>query len=68
MPAEDVAVYILSACDGGAQSCVAGSDAQLAGQSETVTYTATNSERVYLYVDSFSSRVQGGFSLDVNVQ
>jgi formylglycine-generating enzyme required for sulfatase activity len=49
----DAALYIVQDCID--MVCLAGSDDNLAGESETVTYTATAKTTVYIVVDHYSS-------------
>lgn len=65
---EDLAMYLTSDCDAVPNSCLAGTDAQPAGaMPETLTYTATGDETVYIIVDSFFANAAGTFDLTVEV-
>lgn len=64
---EDVALYIVTDC---AQltSCVAASDTGFDGDPESLTYTATAMQTVYLIVDSYDETTAGPYSLSVTIQ
>ncbi len=62
----DTALYVLPAC--GSTSCLAGSDASFTSGAETVTYTATSAQTVYLGVDGYQAGDAGDFDLQVTVQ
>ncbi len=65
---EDLAIYVTKSCDDLPTSCVAGADGQPAGlTAETITYTATADESVYIIVDSFFGNASGDFDLTVEV-
>jgi hypothetical protein len=63
---EDLSLYVLSDCTDAKNACVAGSDVYGAAD-ETVTYTATADETVYVVADSYDMAV-GVFELEVMVQ
>ncbi len=62
----DTALYISSSCADVAASCLVGDDAF--GSGETVTYTATAGERVYIFADNYDTTVSEMFTLDVTIQ
>ena len=64
-PAYDVAVYVRSSCDAGA-SCLAGADAGLKGEAETLSFTALADGTYLLVVDGASGG--GPFQMQVQIQ
>ncbi len=60
----DVALYVLTDCSM-LTSCVDGADFGLSGDPESVSYTATGAETVYLVVDAFTATESGAYSLDI---
>jgi hypothetical protein len=68
---EDLTLYVLPAtgCASSLSSCLAGADdLDASAMPETLTYTATAAETVYIVVDSYFAATSGAFNLNVNVQ
>lgn len=63
--AYDVAVYVRESCDAGA-SCLAGADAGLKGETETLSFTAPADGTYLLVVDGASGG--GPFQMEVQIQ
>jgi hypothetical protein len=54
-PPHDVSIWLVTDCANAAATCVAGADATVGDDSETLTYTAASTGWYYLIVDGFSS-------------
>lgn len=50
----DSAIYLLSECEYTGDTCVAGADATLSGDVETITYVAASDGMYYLIIDGYS--------------
>ncbi|HEY8428169.1 MAG TPA: hypothetical protein VIL20_07335, partial [Sandaracinaceae bacterium] len=61
----DPALYVVTDCSMAEATCQDGSDIPLDGVDETVSYTATSAQTVYLIVDSWDLSVAGAYTLDV---
>lgn len=64
---EDVAIYVTDVCELLPDACIEGSDNSIQG-AESVTYTATTDETVYVIVDSYFSGLTGGFEVTFTIQ
>ena len=64
---EDLAIYITDVCEFLPATCIDGSDVSTLG-AETVTYTATGNESVFVIVDSYFSGLTGDFTVDFVIQ
>lgn len=64
---EDVALYVVTDC-AQLSSCVAASDSGFDGDPESLMYTATAAQTVYLIVDSYEPTTSGPYSLNVTLQ
>jgi cysteine-rich repeat protein len=65
---QDVAVYLVTDCSNVLDSCLMGSDGGGGGMDETVSYTATATQTIFIIVDTFKSTAVGKYTLDVTVQ
>ncbi len=63
----DLSLYVLTDCADAADTCVAGSDDGYEGDPETIQYTATTAQTIYLIVDSYDDSEASDFSLDVDI-
>ncbi|QED27632.1 hypothetical protein FRD01_10345 [Microvenator marinus] len=64
---EDLAIYITDVCEFLPATCIDGSDVSTLG-AETVTYTATANESVFVIVDSYFTGLTGDFTVDFVIQ
>jgi hypothetical protein len=64
-PNVDSALYVVRNCTDTVGSCLDGED--LIGTDESVTYTATGDERVFIIVDAFDAGPTGAYTLDVMI-
>lgn len=64
---EDLAIYITDVCEFLPSTCIDGSDTSISG-AESVTYTATSNESVFVIVDSYFSGLTGDFTVDFVIQ
>lgn len=64
---EDVAIYVTDVCELLPDACIDGSDNSIQG-AESVTYTATTDETVYVIVDSYFSGLAGSFEVTFTIQ
>ncbi|MFU8804212.1 MAG: hypothetical protein ACNA8W_10415, partial [Bradymonadaceae bacterium] len=63
----DLSLYLTGSCLEAATTCLTGSDVYGAA-AETITYTATSDETVFIVADSYTENATGKFELDVLVQ
>jgi cysteine-rich repeat protein len=65
---QDVALYVLTDCAAPTTACVAGSDGGFSGDPESVSYTATAAQTVYVIVDGYdATTLAGAYALDVSI-
>lgn len=59
--AADPSLYLVRSCDDVAGTCVKGADSGSTGESETLDYTATEAEQLFLVVDQYGDTVGTDF-------
>ena len=59
----DGSIYIITDCSSPTTSCVAGKDASLTGQAETLNYKFTAAGLYYLILDNYGTNASGPFTL-----
>jgi hypothetical protein len=62
----DASFYILTDC-GNMNSCVAGADAGVTGDPETINYVAPSTGTYYLILDTYGTDTGGAWTLDYNI-
>ncbi len=63
----DTVLSLGTSCDANSLTCTQHSDSGTSGDPETVTYTASSDETVYLIADGYWSSASGDYTLDISI-